>query len=281
MLVTLSERCQGSSHQKDNKPLQDYCLATSDKLKTYAYALVADGHGGEKYIRSDRGSEIAVRCAVQCTNELLKQIYSYIPGKKQNLIKKNLELLCVKISMRWKEKVIKHFNENPLTEDELKQLEEQGILIPIKEEDIPVLYGSTLLEAVYFEMFNFWFALQIGDGKCAVIKEDDSVVFPSELENEKLGFGVTTSLCSKNAPSEFRYAFGFEKINGICVMSDGLTDSFDAAKLPDFILNLKTNMVEDSKNTVSELKDFLPVLSEQGSGDDISISAIFSKKEFI
>ena len=151
----------------------------------------------------------------------------------------------------------------------------------IKEEDIPVLYGSTLLEAVYFEMFNFWFALQIGDGKCAVIKADDSVVFPSELENEKLGFGVTTSLCSKNAPSEFRYAFGFEKINGISVMSDGLTDSFDAAKLPDFILNLKTNMMEDSKNTVSELKDFLPVLSEQGSGDDISISAIFSKKVFI
>lgn len=183
--------------------------------------------------------------------------------------------------MKWKEEVIKHFNENPLTEDELKQLEEQGILIPIKEEDIPVLYGSTLLEAVYFEMFNFWFALQIGDGKCAVIKEDDSVVFPSELENEKLGFGVTTSLCSKNAPSEFRYAFGFEKINGISVMSDGMTDSFDAAKLPDFILNLKTNTVEDSKNTISELKDFLPVLSEQGSGDDISISAIFSKKGFI
>ena len=64
-------------------------------------------------------------------------------------------------------------------------------------------------------------------------------------------------------------------------MSDGLTDSFDAAKLPDFILNLKTNTVEDCKNTVSELKAFLPVLSEQGSGDDISISAIFSKKGFI
>ena len=119
------------------------------------------------------------------------------------------------------------------------------------------------------------------DGKCAVIKEDDSVVFPSELENEKLGFGVTTSLCSKNAPSEFHYAFGFEKINGITVMSDGLTDSFDTVKLPDFILNLKTNTVKDSKNTVLELKDFLPVLSEQGSGDDISISAIFSKKGFI
>lgn len=281
MLVTLSARCQGSSHQKVNKPIQDYSLTTSDKLKTYAYALVADGHGGEKYIRSDKGSEIAVHCAIQCTNELLKQIYSYIPGKKQNLIKKNLELLCVKISMRWKEEVIKHFNENPLTEVELNQWETQGLSIPINEEDIPVLYGSTLLEAVYFEVFNFWFALQIGDGKCAVIKEDDTIVFPSELENEKLGFGVTTSLCSKNAPVEFRYAFGFEKINGITVMSDGLTDSFDTTKLPDFILSLKTNTVEDSKKTASELNGFLPVLSEQGSGDDISISAIFSKKGFI
>ncbi|MBQ0003926.1 MAG: protein phosphatase 2C domain-containing protein [Treponema sp.] len=281
MLVTLSARCKGSTHQKEGKPLQDYCKVTSDKLKTYAYALVADGHGGKRYIRSEKGSEIAVRCAVECTNAILKQIFQFIPGKNKDLIEKNLKLLCVKISIKWKEEVINHFNENPLSQEETERCNNLHMALPLKEEDIPSLYGSTLLEAVYFEMFNFWFALQIGDGKCTVIKTNNTVFSPEELENEKLGFGVTTSLCSKDAATEFRFAYGFEKINGISVMSDGMADSFDTSKLPDFILNLKNNTVNDGEKTQAELQDFLPVLSEQGSGDDISIAAIFSKKGFI
>lgn len=281
MLFTLSARCQGSSHKKENKPLQDYCAATSDKLKTYAYALVADGHGGEKYIRSEKGAQIAVTVATECTNEILKKIIPLIRGKKNDLIEKNLKLLCVKISIKWKETVIRDFNENPLTSEESELCENLKMNLPLQEETIPSLYGTTLLEAVYFEMFNFWFALQIGDGKCSIIKENNSVFFPEELENEKLGFGVTTSLCSPYAATEFKFAYGFEKINGIAVMSDGLTDSFDTNKLPDFILSLKDNTVNDKQKTIEELKSFLPILSEQGSGDDISIAAIIPRREYI
>ncbi len=281
MLFTLSARCQGSSHKKENKPLQDYCAATSDKLKTYAYALVADGHGGEKYIRSEKGAQIAVTVATECTNEILKKIIPLIRGKKNDLIEKNLKLLCVKISIKWKETVIRDFNENPLTSEESELCENLKMNLPLQEETIPSLYGTTLLEAVYFEMFNFWFALQIGDGKCSIIKENNSVFFPEELENEKLGFGVTTSLCSPYAATEFKFAYGFEKINGIAVMSDGLTDSFDTNKLPGFILSLKDNTVNDEQKTIEELKSFLPILSEQGSGDDISFAAIIPIREYI
>lgn len=281
MLFTLSARCQGSSHKKENKPLQDYCAATSDKLKTYAYALVADGHGGEKYIRSEKGAQIAVTVATEGTNEILKKIIPLIRGKKNDLIEKNLKLLCVKISIKWKETVIRDFNENPLTSEESELCENLKMNLPLQEETIPSLYGTTLLEAVYFEMFNFWFALQIGDGKCSIIKENNSVFFPEELENEKLGFGVTTSLCSPYAATEFKFAYGFEKINGIAVMSDGLTDSFDTNKLPGFILSLKDNTVNDKQKTIEELKSFLPILSEQGSGDDISIAAIIPIREYI
>jgi len=52
-------------------------------------------------------------------------------------------------------------------------------------------------------------------------------------------------------------------------------------KLPGFISNLKNNTVNDSEKTLSELQGFLPVLSEQGSGDDISIAGIFAKKGFL
>ena len=86
MLITMAERCIGSSHIKQNKPLQDYAAATSDRLRSYAYALVADGHGGDKYIRSAKGSELAVRCAVDSINGVLKEIlWDVTKKKKQNI----------------------------------------------------------------------------------------------------------------------------------------------------------------------------------------------------
>ena len=157
-------------------------------------------------------------------------------------------------------------------------MESLNITLPLQEGDIATLYGSTLLAAIYIEYLNFWFAIQIGDGKCAVIKKDNTVEFPVELENDKLGFGVTTSLCNKDAANEFRFAYGFEKINGITVMSDGLADSFDSEKLPSFLLNINDNIVIDSEKTSNELKEFMPKLSEQGSGDDISLAGIFTKR---
>lgn len=280
MLITMAERCIGSSHIKQDKPLQDYAAATSDKLKSYAYALVADGHGGDKYIRSARGSELAVRCAVDSINGVLKEMLWDVTKKKQNLIEKNLKLICIKTSLSWKDSVIADYKANPLCTEELKFIEEQNLELPKIDEDIPVLYGSTLLASVYLEYLNFWFTIQIGDGKCAVIKNDLSVYFPEELENEKLGFGITTSLCNKEAANEFRYAYGFEKIAGITVMSDGLADSFDNEKLPVFLSNIRNNIITDTDKTISELKGFLPNLSEQGSGDDISIAGIFSKGRF-
>lgn len=278
MLITLAERCIGTAHIKQNKPLQDFAAATSDRLRSYAYALVADGHGGEKYIRSGKGAEIAVHCAVDSINGVLKEILWDVGKKKHSLIEKNLKLICIKTSLKWKEAVIKHYSENPLFKEETEVLESLNIKLPLEEEDITTLYGSTLLAGVYIEHLNFWFAIQIGDGKCAVIKKDNSVVFPEELENEKLGFGVTTSLCNKDAANEFRFAYGFERINGITVMSDGLADSFDSEKLPSFLLNINDNIVIDSEKTSNELKEFMPKLSEQGSGDDISLAGIFTKR---
>lgn len=278
MLITLAERCIGTAHIKQNKPLQDYAAATSDRLKSYAYAFVADGHGGDKYIRSSKGSEIAVHCAVDSINGVLKEILWDVGKKKRSLIEKNLKLICIKTSLKWKEAVIKHYSENPLSIEETELLESLNITLPLQEGDIATLYGSTLLAAIYIEYLNFWFAIQIGDGKCAVIKKDNTVEFPVELENDKLGFGVTTSLCNKDAANEFRFAYGFEKINGITVMSDGLADSFDSEKLPSFLLNISDNIVIDTIKTSNELKEFMPKLSEQGSGDDISLAGIFTKR---
>lgn len=62
-------------------------------------------------------------------------------------------------------------------------------------------------------------------------------------------------------------------------MSDGLTDSFDLNKLPDFLLSIKNNAIKNAEKTKTELEEYLPKLSEKGSGDDISIAGIFVKED--
>lgn len=277
MLVTLDARCRGSEHIKTEKPLQDYSGSSTDKWKSYAYALIADGHGGEKYFRSADGSRFAVLFAVEAMNKVLKDLLFYIKKKDTDVIDKTLDNLCSRILILWREKVKAHYMENPLTEKEIQTCEELKLSLPLSDDDIYTLYGSTLLASAYFDNFDFWFSLQIGDGKTIAIKQDDSIFYPIE-EDEDMGFGVTASLCGKSAKERFHYNFGYEKLNGIAVMSDGMADSFDSEKLPDFILKIQKNALENVDVAKTELQSFLPKLSEQGSGDDISIAGIFHKE---
>ena len=51
--------CQGESHKYCDKPCQDSSFSCSDN--GLSIAIVCDGHGGERYFRSDIGSKICVR----------------------------------------------------------------------------------------------------------------------------------------------------------------------------------------------------------------------------
>ena len=278
MLLALDARCRGFSHINDGKPCQDSCESFADNY--IGLAIVADGHGGDKYIRSAQGSHEAVfRSKIFAYKMIKGNLESFIKKKDTKAIEKNLALLKSHIIREWREVVANHYALNPLTADELSLCEKAKIQFPVKETEIPTLYGTTLLVCGYIEKYHFWFALQIGDGKTVIIKEDGSVFSPPELENEKQGFGVTSSLCSKDAGTDFRYAYGFEKIAGILAMTDGMTDSFDLEKLPDFLLSIKDNALQDAEKTKTELTAYLPKLSEQGSGDDISIAGIFVLEE--
>lgn len=65
-------------------------------------------------------------------------------------------------------------------------------------------------------------------------------------------------------------------MNALTVCTDGVADSFAKDKYGDFIRKIKNNLLEhDEKSVNIELQDFLPKLSEQGSGDDVSLAGIF------
>ena len=51
--------CQGESHKYSEKPCQDSSFSYSGN--GISIAIVCDGHGGERYYRSDIGSKICIQ----------------------------------------------------------------------------------------------------------------------------------------------------------------------------------------------------------------------------
>ena len=62
--------CVGDSHILTGKPCQDCARSITNEL--YSMAIVSDGHGGERYFRSNIGSEYAVKITREAVDEFVK-----------------------------------------------------------------------------------------------------------------------------------------------------------------------------------------------------------------
>ena len=297
----------GASHLRDGKPLQDSAKVLLKK--GYAVFSVADGHGGERYFRSDVGSRLAVEIAEKQFFVLLRKIAGLRGRQGAINWDATISALEQNIVVDWKGAVQKHFAEHPFSDEE-KQLcesmkippenfdltrrnEEKSVALAAKERTaenaIERLYGTTLISCLYIpslpltktEKSSLWIAIQIGDGACLAKKAGGEIFCPIE-EDKNLGFGMTTSLCSSNAAKDFRHAFGFEKLDFICACTDGVQDSFTADGLQHFVQDIHNNIkTYGAEREKQELEDFFPRLSEQGSGDDVSLAGIFVKEKKI
>jgi hypothetical protein len=255
---------------------------------TFGIACVADGHGGSKYFRSQKGASLAVDAA----RRSLHDYHGEIAGQKTaffNFNKKaksekqygqeitaSLKQLERSIIYQWRNDVKDDLEKNPLTEKEKEICKAENIEYD-DPSNLTVLYGTTLAAALVSD--SFWFVLQIGDGCAVVIDSGGSAFVPPELEDKRLGFGRTTSLCDSDAADNFRECFGADTILGLTAATDGVADSFEPEKYLRFNKYLYNQF--DNFPSVAEyaLRDFLPELSERGSGDDAAIAGIFRMEE--
>ena len=124
---SLKHTCQGESHKASNKPCQDFSLAESKDA--YAVAIVSDGHGGARYFRSDKGSELAVRCAKKAIAKFVKetsntQIFKgkiltqagINPEKSDDKIYTALSWLVSSIIRQWNSEILKDAQTHSITE---------------------------------------------------------------------------------------------------------------------------------------------------------------------
>jgi hypothetical protein len=284
MLVKFAVKAQGISHIEKNIPCQDTAAALLGLNNTIGVACVADGHGGSKYFRSDRGSKIAVTIAQRSflsfygTIEREKTAFFYRKtggdeGKSSTILS-SLKQLEGNIIYQWRNAVLDDLKESPLTDTETEICKAHNIAFD-DPSDLVFLYGTTLLAGLISD--SFWFTIQIGDGLCVVIENEEKLTVPIQ-EDERNAFGRTTSLCGNDAIEDFREAYGFSGIEGFTVATDGMADSFIPEKYLQFNKELYEKFSLFPARAEIDLQERLPELSEKGSRDDVSIAGIFRER---
>lgn len=225
---------RGRGHIEKETVCQDYCAA--EKISDNIFVMtVADGHGGEKYVKSDIGSKKACETLI----ELVKE-YSPL-GAKQ--IEKKLRSSNFKATLidKWRSNVLKDYKtENPQTKESEKQIIEK--------------YGTTLLFAV---ITNLHIILgQIGDG--AIMFFNDSGQFQLFKRHNPKNDSHTASMASSRAFTAFlieSYSVINFQFKNFILSTDGIYDKLDQNNSFQLYADTLTNQVRQKK--VSEILPFI------------------------
>lgn len=287
--------CQGESHKVDDKPCQDASFSSvyDDGL---AIAIVCDGHGGERYFRSDVGARMAtevIRDSVKTFVENIDQdmfvgreftaveaVTSEELVKKQTPIDKAFRQLFSSIIYQWNNKIAEHAANTAISEWEQQHVPQKYLDELHTSETFEKLYGCTLM--VYVQTPAYWFAFHLGDGKCVSFQQSPIWTMPIPWD-ERCFLNKTTSLCDSNTINEFRYCYQGDGQFPWAVFlgSDGMDDSFgeDPNLVNFYIQVLKMLVTEGREATISSIESDLPQLSKIGSKDDMSVAFVYNIEE--
>ena len=294
----ISYFCQGYNHIATDKPCQDYCKTEYFADLDMTVAALSDGHGGDRYFRSQLGSQFAVECAIEAVKSFVGNIsksvfagtrYSTILVQEEEKLAKLdteqakvLRQLVGSIIFHWRQKVKDHVTEHSqFTDWEMEHVEEQyrqDMVSHSVDDEIPVkTYGCTLM--VYVQTRDYWFAFHIGDGKCIAFFDEDQVWAEPIPWDNNCFLNNTTSLCNTNALDYFRFCYEGDGRFPLAIFlgSDGMDDSLgESDNLADFYAEIVKMIQKTSiEQTMKSLQDDLPVLSRIGSKDDMSVACVF------
>lgn len=275
---SFSHTFAGAFHIKNNIVCQDY--STSYNGLKYSFAAVADGHGSPQYIRTDRGARLAVECAKECTDEFMDLLDgAEILMNNEKKRRKLFSMLWRNIVSLWYDRIANDYINNPFTDDELMRIPDElsDYRQYYRNGNFLIAYGSTLEFFVISKEFAF--GVQIGDGKCVIVAEDGSAYSP--IPDDPLCNGnVTSSMCQDDAVNAARFCY-FEKNAippAVFVGTDGVDKScWNEEQLYDLYRDLAIKFAENGFDaTYKYLESFLPEISANGVGDDISCAGILN-----
>lgn len=309
-MITFYTKALGASHIASNKPCQD--SGTCYQKDGVSIAIVCDGHGGESYVRSEVGSQLAADIACEKILDFIKSTPTDIFASKKNavtavptsdprlgrdgkkrdvaalseseldLLRQNLQYVKAAQSVPEVEKLFRTLFSS-IVESWRVAINEHVIKNPFstKEKErvgsrrIEKAYGTTLMAAVRTP--DYWFAFHIGDGKLFACNKLMQWYEPVPWDCNCF-LNVTTSLCDYSPVEEFRYTFDGtgEFPLAFALGSDGIDDTFIK---PELIHKFYSNLLQVfSERDIDEAKSLLTTslsdLSKRGSHDDMSVAAI-------
>lgn len=263
---------QGFNHIKSDKVCQDSSGHYSDD--SMAVVVVADGHGSDNYPRTDRGSSFAVEATITAIREFVKTVDDSVIDISEDS-DSYLEQLAKNILANWYAAVDADLEKYPFSEEELSKVSDKYKKRYMSGQRQEKAYGTTLIAVC--QTRNYWFGMQIGDGKCVCISQDGSMYEPIPWD-EDCQANITTSICDSEAIEEFRYCFMKECPVATLMGTDGIDDSYaNAEEMYVLYCSILAIFAEHGREMgESEIQTFLPGLSRKGSGDDVSIAGIVS-----
>ncbi|MGN1411928.1 MAG: PP2C family serine/threonine-protein phosphatase [Oscillospiraceae bacterium] len=268
MFKGLNVTVMGRSHEENGTVCQD--SSDFDTYNNYSICVVADGHGSKKHFRSDVGSKLAVQSSMETVAEFMNDYKSFskafraTPSRIISRMQKN-------IISKWNDKILEHYNENPITDKEMA-LFTGNEFNSIKMESY---YGTTLIIGVLCQDFSF--GLQIGDGSLVMINEMGEIEMPI-TDDESHPANITASMCNSNAYELFNSYYRFDNPIALMVSTDGLYTSFASRHGFEEYNLIALSLVSDMQNAQSSIKSNLEKRTKYGSRDDISLSIVFDEE---
>ena len=274
--IIIHQSVRGESHIQRGTPKEDaaVCVRFDDRI----IGVVSDGHGDQRCMRSEIGSQMAV----DITLEILKGWDLQAACDADGLFEDQIHLLARTIVDKWTKAVTAHFQEVPLTENELQKA---GNFLEFyqKGEKISHIYGATLI--AFLQTQDKLLFLQKGDGHAFVINqqgetENDIISWDAIPWDDRCLLNVTTSLCDSDAADSFTWRLitgsEMENIAAIMIGSDGVEDSFPNLEMAGLYYgNLAVACAENGvEETEQTLELDLEKMSRNGSKDDISIAGL-------
>jgi len=119
MYIGFHVKARGESHREGNIPCQDAASHSLSKNKNLGVAVVADGHGGEKYFRSDKGAKLAARISSKAILSFTEERAYKKEVIRSNKISDLLRQIESNIIYQWRKEVLEDIQNNPFNENEL------------------------------------------------------------------------------------------------------------------------------------------------------------------
>ena len=260
MLYSFCKSHVGYSHIEKGLPCQDHSSSYADPER--CILTCCDGHGGARYVRSQRGSKFASNAVM----EVLQEVSFPRGGKAKaegllNQIKINV--LCA-YNRLVEEDLAKH----PLRSSELSSLSEDE-----KEDlrDNPArAYGTTLSGALLYK--GKIILVSIGDTE-ALLFHKGELVHPFPTDADPAG-NLTFSMCQEDAYSHLRVGvYDAKSVDGVILCTDGLSAPYQSySNLTSSFLRPALFKILQTR-TLAYLDGFLDELAlKTGVGDDVSLA---------